>query len=254
MVNIVPVNLERHAGKGWRQPNGYAFAGKEAVVAIVGGEFPAAALSLPIGFVVQSEYLVPVVLTSPAPGRNVVIGPTGQWLVSYVPAALRAYPFGFARATESSQQAVLCIDEDSGLIVDADNAAERFFEPDGSPSAAIKRIGDLLRQIEESRISTNLAVVELSKAGVVKPWPLAIPVGEQQVPVHGLFCIDEAALNALADGQFLELRKSGALSLAYAQLLSMGQVGIVARLALTQLRMAQAGQQLSHDAEPSSPN
>ena len=85
MVNIVPVDFRRHSRKGWRRPVGYKFAEKDSVVALVASEFPRAALALPIGFVEQSGFFVPVLLTSPVPGRSVVVGPTGQWLVVTYP-------------------------------------------------------------------------------------------------------------------------------------------------------------------------
>jgi SapC len=59
MVNIVPVDRARHAGKGWRHPTGYGFAKKDAVVAIVASEFARAALALPIGFVEGVEECLP---------------------------------------------------------------------------------------------------------------------------------------------------------------------------------------------------
>ena len=68
MANIVPVDRERHADKGWRHPEGYGFVKNDAVVPIVALEFAKAALTLPIGFVEQSGFFVPVMLTSPFPG------------------------------------------------------------------------------------------------------------------------------------------------------------------------------------------
>ena len=50
------------------------------------------------------------------------------------------------------------------------------------------------------------------------------------MPVEGLFCVDEAALNKLDDEDFLAARKAGGLALAYAQLLSMNQLAVLERL------------------------
>jgi hypothetical protein len=49
---------------------------------------------------------------------NVTVGTTGQRLVGYVPSVLRAYPFSLL---SSGEKETLCIDEDSGLVVDDDN-------------------------------------------------------------------------------------------------------------------------------------
>lgn len=250
MVNIVPVDRERHAGKGWRRPPNYNFAAKDAVVALVASEFLQAALALPIGFVEQSGFFVPVMLTSPVPNRNVTVGPTGQWFVGYVPAVLRAYPFSLR---SSGEKETLCIDEDSGLVVDADNTTEKFFQADGSWSLTIASIVELLRHVDQSRRVTNRAIVALSDAGLIKNWPLIVPVGDQQIPVNGLYCIDEAALDALDDAGLIEVRR--ALPMAYVQIFSMGQVGVLSRLASIQHQMSQFGQQLEQGSirSPSAP-
>ena len=57
------------------------------------------------------------------------------------------------------------------------------------------------------------------------------------MPVEGLYRIDEAALNALPDDAFMPLRKTGALPLAYAQLLSMNQLALLPKAAEVQARI-----------------
>jgi hypothetical protein len=86
--------------------------------------------------------------------------------------------------------------------------------------------------------------VALSDAGLIKSWPLIVPVGDQQIPVSGLYCCDESALDALDDAGLIEVRR--ALPMAYVQIFSMGQVGVLSRLASVQHQMAQFGQQLEH--------
>jgi hypothetical protein len=108
-----------------------------------------------------------------------------------------------------------------------------------------------LRRIEEDRTKVDLAVAALAEAGVIKPWPLTVPVGNQNVTLSGFHRIDEAALNALGDEHFLKLRKASALAIAYAQLFSMGQVILLARLSLVVQRMAQAKEQFSEHAATS---
>jgi hypothetical protein len=194
---------------------------------------------LPIGFVEEFGFFVPVMLTSPVPGRNAAVGPTGQWLAGYVPAVLRAYPFSIGF---SGEKETLCIDEDSGLLVNADDSTEKFFQADGSLSPTCASILELLRHTDQNRLVTNRAIVALSDAGLIKRWPLIVPVGDQRIPVNGLYCVDEAALNALDDEGLIEVR--GALPIAYAQLLSMGHVGVLSRLTLLRQRMVEAGQPL----------
>src|SRR5512143_1215755 len=129
MVNIVAISHERHGGKSWRSPGSYAFAATQALIPLVGLDFSSAAVAMPIAFVEQAGRYLPVAVASPIQGRNLFIAPSGQWLGLYVPAALRRYPFSLA-PVESSNQVNLCIDEDSGWVIDAsaDASAARFFE------------------------------------------------------------------------------------------------------------------------------
>jgi hypothetical protein len=240
MVSIVPVDRERLAGKGWHRPAGYSFAKSEAVVAIVASEFARAALTLPIGFVEQSGFFVPVVLTSPFPGRNVVVGPKGEWFTGYVPAVLRTHPFSLRSL--AGKEPTLCVDEDSGLVVPADDKTEKFFEPDGSLSANVSKVLELLRQVDQSRIVTNQAIVALSDAGVIKRWNLVVPVGDRQVPVNGLYTVEETALNDLDDATLISVRR--ALGMAYIQLVSTRQVEVLSRLATLQEKAGQALEQM----------
>jgi hypothetical protein len=69
--------------------------------------------------------------------------------------------------------------EDSGLVVDADDTTEKFFEADGSPSAALKAMIEFLQQDEQNRPLTDLAVAALAKAGLIEPWPLTVKIRDQ---------------------------------------------------------------------------
>ena len=245
MVNIVPLDRERHAGKGWRPSQGYAFAATQALVPLTSAEFATAAVAMPIAFIEQSGRYLPVAMMSLLEGRNFFVGPSGQWLGSYVPAVFRGYPFRLVHG-KGNDQMILCIDEDSGWVVDATANADaaRFFEADGSLSAATQATVNFLQQIEQSRLITDLAVAALSEAHVLQPWPLILKDGDQQMEVKGLHRIDEAALNALDDATFLKLRHASALSIAQGQLISMHTVGVFRQLQAIQQHLVQQKQRL----------
>jgi hypothetical protein len=240
MVNMVAVSHERHGGKRWRAAGGYAFAATQTLIPLVGLEFSIAAVAMPIALVEHSGQYIPVAVLSPVQGRNLFIGPSGQWLGLYVPAALRSYPFCLAMH-EASNQMSLCVDEDSGCVIDAttDATAARFFEEDGSPSAALKAAAEFLQQVEHSRLQTNAAVAALAEARLLQPWPLTVTIGKQQVTASGLYRVDEVALNAVSDETFLKLRKLSALVLAYSQLISMHTMASFAQMAMIQQQLAQ---------------
>ena len=243
MVNIVPLDRERHSGKGWRPSHGYTFVAKQALVPLTSAEFGAAAVAMPIAFIEQSGRYMPVAVLSLLEGHNFFVGPSGQWLGSYVPAAFRGYPFRLVRGQEKDQM-ILCIDEDSGWVVDAgaNPDAARFFEADGTLSAATQATANFLQQVEQSRVLTDVAVTALAEAHVIKPWSLTVKEGDHQKEIKGLHYIDEAALNALDDATFLKLRHSLALAIAHGQLISMHTLGVLQQLHILQQQLIQKTQ------------
>ena len=231
MVNIVPVERARHGNKGWRRLTGFGFVAGQTVAPLSGSEFSQAAPAMPIGFVERSGTYLPVALMAVKKGNNVFVGPSGQWLGDYLPAVLRSYPFSLLRGGNGSEQRILAIDEDSGMIVDEiGEGVDRFFEPDGTPSQTTKALTDFLQLLERDQALTQNAVAPLAEADVIKPWPLTVPIGGNQVTVSGLHRVDEAALNALDDATFLKLRKAGSLVVGYGQIISMTRVNVLTKL------------------------
>lgn len=246
MSEFAAITLERHASKAWRKHTNYAFAATDMVISLVGAELGKAAPAMPIGFIRNGDAYQLVGVTSLQPGKNLYIAPSGEWLGTYIPAVLRGYPFRLLQP-EGAKEAILCIDEASGLVVDANAGGAAFFDDHGQPSQAVKDILNFHSEVERNRAVTQQAVNALAEANLITPWKLNLKQGEQIVPVTGLYHADEAAMNALDDGAFLALRKIGALPVAYAQLLSMNQLAVLERLGqlqgqlLAQQQTAQQG-------------
>ena len=81
-----------------------------------------------------------------------------------------------------------------------------------------------MRQIEGSRVTTELAMASLAEAGLIELCPLELEVDGKKTAINGLLRVNEQALKRLDDEAFLKLRKTSALNVAYAQIMSMGQV------------------------------
>jgi hypothetical protein len=244
MGKLIPVSKTDHAGKKWRRPSNYSFVAGQPIVPLVSGEFSRVAVSMPIAFVAAGGRYVPVAIMSPITGRNLFVGPSGQWLGTYVPATLAAYPFRFSRL-EGRAELVLCIDEDS---IAPDGIGLNFFDPNGKFSSEVTAVLELLKSGESGRALTENAMVALAEADLIQPWPIKIsmdgaPAGAQITAIGDLYRVDEARLNALSDELFLRLRKSSALPLAYLQLLSMGQISLFPQLVRLQEKLSSFQQQ-----------
>ena len=113
--------------------------GQEPLAAIVLAEVVHVGAWMPIVFIEEAGRYVLMAMMSPMPGHNLFVGPDGEWLGGYAPSSLRSHPFRLFRR-EGSEQMTLYIDEDSGLIRDADEAGEPFFAADGKPAQSISTI------------------------------------------------------------------------------------------------------------------
>ncbi|MGG7055789.1 SapC family protein [Nitrosomonas sp. ANs5] len=227
MPNYQVVSKTHHTTKRWQRFASYQFAASDAVASLVVKELPSAVMHLPIGFIAADQTFSLVAMQGLAPGKNLLVAPDGRWLAGYVPAAYRSFPFALAN-TENGQQ-VLCIDEESGLLSDAEG--ELFFNDDGTPSKSVADVLNFLEHVQANREATVRICAVLQKHDLIQPWPIKVKTESGERNIEGLHRIDEAALNALPEEAFAELRKTGALPVAYCQLLSMQHLAKLGKLA-----------------------
>jgi hypothetical protein len=233
MPQFAAVSRERHANKKWQRYTNLAFAAGEGIAPLVGAELARAALAMPCAFVQQAgRYVLVAVLSFPG-GRSMFVGPGGRWLGRYIPALFRLYPFRML-PTKGTDAVVLCVDEESKLVVDGASTGEEFFDAQGNPAPVLKPVFEVAMAMERERKSTDSAIEALAQAGILRPWEIKVATKDGERPISGLFRADEAALRALSDETFLKLRQTSALPIAYTQMLSMGQLEVLQQLARVQ--------------------
>lgn len=222
MANIEAITFQNHSSKFWRRNDNLKFASKDSLSRITLAELPQAIMSLPVCFVMVEDQPQLVMLQGLESGSNLAVNEHGGWLFDYIPAVYRAYPFLLADGAEDNK--ILCINTDSGLILD-DNTEEAFFEDDGTPTKNVSELLDFLSKLYINGLATQNACNLLQKHDLIEPWPISIHDGEEEQKINGLFRIQEESLAQLTPEVLVQLRDAGALSLAYAQLFSMQRIG-----------------------------
>lgn len=236
MAKFVPVSRQHHSSRSWIRPVNYDFAARDAFCPLAGLEIAAAATSYPIAFMKVAEAYQPIAVLAQSAGTNLYLAPNGTWVPGrYVPSLIRVYPFRLLSAEDKSSM-VLCVDESSGLVQDGNNG-EPFFHPDGQVAPALANIARLLEAAARSRLSLEPALASLAAAGLMVPWEQA---DAPEPSKGGLYRIDERRLRSLDDASFGALRHNNALPLAYAQLLSMSNLDMLAQLAVARTRAGEA--------------
>ncbi len=243
MPNYIPISSTSLAGKRWLRFTNVIHAAADAVAPLVFKELPKAMLVFPIAFSFHSDQYIPVAMQGLVPDQNFFINKQGKWIGDYVPAHYRSYPFSLVQSLDD--KLVLCIDEDSGLI--SDTEGELFFDDTGQPSQSIKDILEFLTQIARNRQQTRKLCALLHQYQIIEPWPLTITTSVGNKMIDGLHRIREVALNECEPDVLHQLQSSGALALAYCQLLSMQHLDKLTQLA--DLRARQNQQTIVPDLE-----
>lgn len=238
MTKLLPVSPENCANKSWLPLSGYGFAAGTQFASIVAAELAKAVHALPLVFVQQANSFQLVALLSLGPGENLFVDSKGLWQGAYIPACFRGHPFRLAKAPDGSNNILLCVDEDSGLVTGGNRTP--FFDAEGKLTKPTQQIFEFLQSVWQNMHPTQQAVTALANAGLLAPWPLRVKVGQKEIAVQGLLRIDEGKLYSMEEQAFLQLRKTLALPMAYAQLFSMANVQILVRLA--QIRAEQKPQ------------
>jgi SapC len=239
LLRVLDLPLETQ----WHRTQGVGFARSLQTVPLVAVELPNVAVSLPLAIVPQglAGWRV-VAVMGVVPGSNACVGPQGQWLSRHVPAALRGHPFAWNVDGEGAGELTLW---SASRVAGPSGAPAPLLEPvwaeDGQLSPQVLRVQSFLQQVEQGVQTLSVAAAQLHGAGLLEAWD---PDGAVVPPVAPWHRVNESALNALPNAEFVALRASGALVLAYAQMLSTGQWPMLRQLAE---RVAASAQQ---PAEP----
>lgn len=241
--DLVAVTYERHGGSSFRRFSSFEFARKEGAIPIVLAEAEKIAAAYPIAFIKTEKFTLPVAVMALDGADNLFITADGKWFGPYVPAVLRGYPFRLAH--DPAGQTILCYDQSSGLIKEG-GGGEALFTEDGKPAARLQEVIHFLQQLHANRQKTHLACVHFERFNLLDPLQLEDKSGKAH-HLQGLLQINAARLKALPDDDFLTLRKSDALSLIYAHLISFGHWPTILRL-----REMQAQAKTKQSAPPAS--
>jgi len=222
---LVALSKSKHAKSHFKPRQGYSFSADQHVIPVLLAELSKLIPHYIMGFIRQNDGFLLVALVGLGENRHAYLNPDGKWLCSYVPAYLRSYPFALAA---DGNNRILCID-DNHLT---DNAAGKpLFDAEGRLTDGAAQALDFLQQCEQNRMHTLAAVAALAQTELLTPWELVIPNSEENkdpIKLEGFYRIDEPAMMTKIEPEiFANLRKTGAIALAYAQLFSMAQVNQV---------------------------
>ena len=215
------LQAQAHASLTLAPSTDYRFASGEMFVPIVYSEMADVAREYPLVFL--KDRALPVALTGIEQGVNAYVAEDGQWLATYVPGRIRAYPFALTEVPEKEGEFAIAFDSEAEQLGTDDG--QPLFDVSGKPSATLQARIDLLQQMKQQEARTAQMLKTLRDFGILIERSIRIkrPNGEDS-QLTGMEVVDEKALNTLSLETFGELRDQGLLPLIYAHLLSMANL------------------------------
>lgn len=214
-----PLKFAEHGHLHVLETNDYSYARGELLVPIVFDEMADVAREYPIVFP-DNNTDMPYALMGLEAGQNAYVGADGRWAASYIPMAVRQYPFGLQRPNTpgADDRFMVMFDPNAPQLHSTNGHA--IFRADGQLSEHMLERVKLLERLQKRAAATRHSVQALRAAGVLIERVVNIRAGGEVRKISGMQVIDEATLNQLGDEAFNLLRRQGALPLAYAHLLS----------------------------------
>jgi SapC len=142
----------------------------------------------------------------------------GQWRAVYLPALLRAYPFGIARQDEERVLVVV----DRSYEGWSSSEGQALFDEQGQPSALLSGMREQLETIETEIQRTRMFGAVLVEEGLLQPmrFDATLPDGKTMT-VEGFLTVDEKKLAELPEAKIAHLHKNGILGLIHAHQISL---------------------------------
>ena len=221
-----PEHLSRttHAKLCYDPNQSYSFAANEMRVPALAAEIAMIARDYVVVF--DAHEPVAYALLGIEQNKNAYVTERGQWYGRYRPAAIRSYPFTMVplKGAEPSPTG----EQTYSIVIDAEAMhlsylhGERLFDSEGQPTAILQKVQKVLTALQKDEFRTRHLVGQLEAHGLLQARNLMIE--RNNSAVTGLRVVDAEAVGKLEPAALAELRTSGALEIAYAQLLSLNNL------------------------------
>ena len=172
-----------------------------------------------------------VALTSLS-GANLAINSEGKYIVSYIPAFLRKYPFTLGANQDNASQQLILIDEGSELF--SQTKGKQLFDKNNEPSEVLNNAISFWQNYETERLKTDAIVQVIVQSGILEDREITVGEGEaKKVLVNGFRIINQEKLHALSDEVLADWVRRGIISFIDLHLKSLENIQTLFNLAST---------------------
>lgn len=216
--SLAVLNKTAHGELRLRPAKTMNFAAKANSIVLAGSEFAAASHDYPIVFSGKGAEPTAFAVTGRKTGENMFVSKDGAWKKgAYIPAYVRRYPFMLIKS-QDGKTFNLAIDPESEMI--HAKIGDPLFDGD-QPSKATERMLELSKSFVLDMERTATIIRQLEALDLLEERQIDVTLANGvKSRIGGFRVVNESKLTALSDGDFLAMRKTGALPVVYMHLVS----------------------------------
>jgi len=207
--NLQMLSFEKHASLQLKQCSSFSFASHLTSIHLAFGEIIESAKYYPIVFT-DSE--IPMLMgIVGVGGNNSFIDHQGKWLVPYVPAIIRTYPFALLPTNTQNQYSV-AIDVDAPHFLEEEG--QFLFDAEGKTAPWVDQLIKYLLNMQREYQVSQAVGTSLKKAGLIAQRCVEITLKNgKRKGFQGFLCVDETAVNALPEERKKDMESNGEMTL-----------------------------------------
>ena len=226
--NLVVLDKQNHKNFKISPMANLNFAKELTSIPLVASEVSLVGKDFPVVFT-GGENPTLITLTSLS-GTNLAINQEGKYIVQYVPAFLRRYPFSLGLNQENPEQQLILIDESSDLF--SNTKGKQLFTKEGENSETLNNAIAYIQNYENERVRTQAVVDMIAKSGILEDREITVGEGdEKKVLVNGFKIINQEKLYALSDDVLADWVRKGIISFIDAHISSLSNIQTLFNLA-----------------------
>jgi len=229
-MNIVAIKKEQHQNLKVANQRDLSHVANQHIAPINVREFAQASTSYPIVLVKDpdSDRYRTVVMLGLEAGEN-LYHEEKKWQAIYIPQSISMVPFSLGLDPEKDKTLTACIDLDSSFV--GDDKDQALFDAEGNDTEYFKGIQEQLGRLYDNEVANENFIKILTDNDLLQELELNVAFNNNEnKKLVGLYGINEAKMQALADDKVLEFYKSGLFMPIHAMLASAGQVNRLAQL------------------------
>lgn len=213
------LNKELHKDTKLSPYKDYSFSQDAYLVPISLEEALIAMKSLLVVFIKEdTNKFVPAVILGTKETKNLLITDNNWKKGTYIPASIRAYPFGIG-TTKNNNETFITLDSASDILENEDgyNIFDEDLNFTKNGQHAISFVQKIYSEIDKSREFTS----HIDSLGLLKNATLTIEKDGEKYELDNIFVIDEPSLNKLESRKLKKLATSNYMKYIYAHLFSL---------------------------------